>query len=365
LQEAQALLLGSIPHQGIAVDNFPVPRKFHDKVRRFVNNEPKPRPPQGFPVQVEFGGQRARKAQAPQGSPDQVFLRGPKETDLAALRRKIEEFLIEAEQDDKERGFITSFDFPAKYNKNLIGRQGSHINQLREKHDVQIETKEAGKVKIQGPQKKAEACKAEILRLLKAWEDEVNYVVKIDPKYHGMLVGRNGENLQKIQNKVNNEVRIDFPRVSRIADDVSVADTASDVGGKAAQGADEIKIRGPKAKAEKVKDELLSLKQYLEDNSYTATVSVAQAQVPALLGKGGLEMERLRADTGAQIDIPKNTTSERVTVQLKGTKQQVEKAKLELQKRSKVFDDIVTRTIEVDRKHHRGLIGGQGKSIPK
>ena len=361
LQEAQAVLLGSIPHQGISVDDFTVPRKYHDKVRRFVNNEPKPQSPQAFPVQLDFGGQRGRKAQAaPRGSPDRVFLRGPSEADIAALRKKIEEFLTEAEQDEKERGYTTTFDFPQKYNKNLIGRQGAHINQLRDKHDVQIDTKDAGKVKLQGPQKKAEACKAEILRLLKSWEDEVNYVIKVDPKYHGMLVGRSGENLQKIQNKVNNEVRIDFPRVSRVADDASIADTGSDAGGKASQAADEIRIRGPKAKADKAKDELLTLKQYIEDNSYTATVSVAQTQVPSLLGKRGTEMERLRADTGAQIDIPKNGDSERVTIQIKGTKQQVEKAKAELQSRSKTFDNIVTRTLDVDRKYHRALIGGGG-----
>jgi transcription antitermination factor NusA-like protein len=362
LQVAQALLLGSIPHQGISVDDFIVPRKFHDKVRRFVNNEPKPQPPQAFPIQMEFGGPRGHQSQlAARGSPDTVFLRGPSEADIATLRSKIEEFLIEAEEDEKERGYNLTFDFPAKYNKNLIGRQGAHINQLRDKHDVQIETKEAGKVKIQGPQKKAEACKAEILRLLKGWEDEVNYVIKVEPKYHGMLVGKNGENLQKIQNKVNNEVRIDFPRVSRVADDASIADTASDVGGKAAQGADEIRIRGPKAKAEKVKDDLLSLKQYLEDNSYTASVSVAQAQIPSLLGRRGQEMEKLRADTGAQIDVPKSNESDRVTIQIKGTKQQVDNAKAELQKRSKTFDNIITRTMDVDRKHHRSLIGGGGK----
>ncbi len=364
LQEAQGLLLGSIPHEGISVDDFTVPRKFHDKVRRFVNNDPKPPSPQSFPVQLEFGGQRAGEAQtAPRGSPDRVFLRGPSEGDIADLRKRIEEFLIEAEQDEKERGYTTTFDFPQKYNKNLIGRQGAHINQLRDKHDVQIDTKDAGKVKLQGPQKKAEACKAEILRLLKSWEDEVNYIIKVDPKYHGMLVGRSGDNLQKIQNKVNNEVRIDFPRIARTADDASVADTASDAGGKASQAADEIRIRGPKAKADKVKDELLTLKQYLEDNSHTATVSMAQTQIPSLLGRRGVEMEKLRGDTGAQIDIPKNGDSERVTIQIKGTKQQVDKAKAELQMRSKTFDNIVTRTLEVDRKHHRALIGGGGEHI--
>jgi transcription antitermination factor NusA-like protein len=363
LLEAQALLMGSIPQQGISTDDFTVPRKMHDKVRKFVNSEPKPRPPEAFPVQIDFGSQRARRAEpAQKSSPDRVFLRGPSEADIAELRKKIEQFLIEAEQDEKERGFTLTFDFPQKYNKLLIGRQGAHINQLRDKHDVQIDTKDVGKVKIQGPQKKAEACKAEILKLLKAWEDEVDYTIKVDPKYHGMLVGRNGENLQKIQNKVNNDVRIDFPRVSRFSDDASVADTASEAGGRPAGAADEIRIRGPKAKAEKVKDELLSLKQYLEDNSYTATVSVAQGQIASLIGRRGAEMERLRAETGAQIDIPKGDGgSERVVIQIKGTKQQVDKAKAELQKRSKVFDNVMTQILEVDKKHHRSLIGSGGK----
>ena len=72
-------------------------------------------------------------------------------------------------------------------------------------------------------------------------------------------------------------------------------------------------------------------------------------------------MEKLRAETGAQIDIPKSDGSERVIIQLKGTKQQVDKAKAELQKRSKSFDAIVTRTLEVDKKHHKTWIGGGGE----
>ncbi|KAK5451396.1 hypothetical protein LTS15_008160 [Exophiala xenobiotica] len=366
LQEAQAMLLSNIPHQGISVQDIHVPKKYHDKVRRFVNNEPQPTPPNAFPVQVDFG--RARTAQrqpapASRGSPERVYLRGPSEADIAGLRRKIEQFLQEAEEDEKERGYTISFPFPAQFNKNLIGKQGTNIKGLREKHDVEIDTRENGKITIQGPQKKAEACKAEILRLAKQWEDEVNFNVKIDPKYHGMLVGRNGENLQKIQSKVDNAVRIDFPKAIKISDDASVADDASQVGGNRGQPQDEIRIRGPRAKAEKVRDELLSLHQYLVDNSHTATVSVAQGQIASLIGRRGQEMERLRAETGAQIDIPKADGSDRVTIQVKGTKQQVEKAKQELQKRSKAFDDIVTRTLNVDRKHHRALIGSGGSHI--
>lgn len=364
LQEAQAQLLSNIPHQGISVQDIHVPKKFQDKVRRFVKNEPNPSPPEAFPVQVEFGAPREQRQPngASRGSPsERVYLRGPSEADIAQLRAKIEAFLKEAEQDERERGYTTTFAFPAQFNKNLIGKQGANIKALREKHDVEIDTREAGKVTIQGPQKKAEAAKAEIQRLAKQWEDEVNFAIKIDPKYHGMLVGRNGENLQKIQSKVDNTVRIDFPKASRVSDDASVADAASEAGGNKAQAHDEIRIRGPRAKAEKVREELLSLYQYLVDNSHTATVSVAQEQIASLIGKRGQEMEKLRADTGAQIDIPKPDGSDRVAIQIKGTKQQVEKAKQELEKRSRAFDDIVTRHLNVDRKHHRALIGAGGK----
>lgn len=367
LQEAQTQLLSSIPHQGISVQDINVPKKFQDKVRRFVNNEPKPATPQAFPVQVDFGARNGPKLNgASRGSPsEKVYLRGPSESDIAALRSKIEAFLQEAEQDEKERGYTTTLPFPAQFNKNLIGKQGANIKALREKHDVEINTQENGKITIQGPQKKAEACKAEIQRLAKQWEDEVNFTIKIDPKYHGMLVGKSGENLQKIQGKVDNTVRIDFPKSSRFSDDASVGDNASEVGdNRGNQSQDEIRIRGPRAKAEKVRDELLSLHQYLVDNSHVATVSVAQGQVASLIGKRGQEMEKLRADTGAQIDIPKPDGSDRVTIQIKGTKQQVDKARQELQKRSKAFDDIETRTLSVDRKYHRALIGAGGEAFP-
>ncbi|RMZ88902.1 hypothetical protein DV736_g3866, partial [Chaetothyriales sp. CBS 134916] len=354
LQEAEAQLKASIPHQGISQTQLHVPRKHHDRVRKFTNSYPRPARENSFPVQVDFGDNHTRD--------EQIFLRGPDGADIADLRIAIEQFLLDVEEEEKERSYTTTFEFPSKFNKNLIGKGGQNINSLREKHDVDIDTRENGKVRIQGPPKKAEACKAEILKTLKQWEDEVSYIIKIDPKYHGMLVGRNGENLRRLQTSTNNLVHIDFPRVSKVTDDVSVGDTASEVGGSR-QAADEIKIRGPKAKADQVRSELLDLKAYLEENSYTASVSVDSKQIGSLIGRGGQEMEKLRVDTGAQIEVPKGDNGPRTTIQLKGTKQQVDNAKAELQKRARAFDSIVIKTINVDRKHHKTLIGQAGQNI--
>ena len=361
LQAAQEYMLGAIPSRDIHAAEVPVPRKHHDRVRRHVRNQQQEAASK-FPIQLDFGEPRGKHAKGPQ-APEKVFLRGPSQEEVAAMQQLIEAFLLEVEQDEKERDYVTTCDFPEKFVKNLVGKNGANIKTLREKHDVEIDTRETGKVKIQGPQKKADACKAEIIKLGKAYEDEVNYSIKVDPKFHGELIGKGGENLNRLQEKTNKEVRIDFPRVSRSGD---VSDNISEAGGaQQRQASDEIRIRGPRAKADKIRDEILSLAQYLQDNSFTATVSVHKDQVRSLIGRGGSELERLRGETGAQIDVPNKPEGERVTITLKGPKSSVEKARQDIQSRSKAFDAVVTETISVDRKHHRDLIGSKGANIQK
>lgn len=364
LQAAQAFLLGEIPSQEITLADIEVPRQHHDRVGRFVRNQQQAAPAP-FPIQLDFGaprrGQRAAQA------PEKVSLRGPSPSEVEELRKQIEAFLLEVEQDEKERDYTTTCDFPEKFVKNLVGKQGANINALKEKHDVEIDTREPGKVKIKGPQKKAEACKVEIIKLGKQYEDEVNYSIKVDPKFHGELIGKGGENLTKLQNKVNNEVRIDFPRAQRGG---NTSDNISEAGGaQQRQAADEIRIRGPKAKADKIRDELLSLTQYLQDNSHTATVSVSAAQVKSLIGRGGSELNLLR-EGGADINVPNTGAggkheTDRVEITIKGNKAAVDKAKAEIQKRSKAFDSILTQTITVDPKYHRDIIGSGGSNISK
>lgn len=360
LKEAEELLRGSIPHNGISNRDVDVPAKFHDKVRRYVKEEEQS--PAGFPVQVDFGRKRAG---APKDSQNKVYLRHPEDSALEELQRKIEQFLVQAEQDEKERGHTITVPFQSKFKKNLVGKNGRFVQALREKFDVDVKPGDdsSDEITIVGPPKKAEACRAEILKLHKAWADEVSYVIKVDPKFHGQLVGKNGENLKRIVARANDLVRVDFPRQSRSNND-DASEVASEAGGRGRQGAsDEISIRGPKDKANEVRDELLQLKQFFEDKSHTATVSVAREQVASLIGKGGSELNKLRSDTNTEIDIPRPDGSERVTITVRGSKEDVARAKTEISKRSKAFDAVVTKTIEVEQKHHRALIGSAGANI--
>lgn len=163
-------------------------------------------------------------------------------------------------------------------------------------------------------------------------------------------------------------MRINFPRSNNQNDDDAATETGVSQKNFRQQAPDEVIIRGPRKGADEAREELLNLLQWTVDNSYTDTVSVAQSQVPSLIGSGGREMENLRLSTGAQIDVPGAREgadpSGRAEIKIKGTKKQVEDAKKLLQERAKVFDDTVVKTIDVDRKHHRTLIGGSGEITP-
>jgi rRNA processing protein Krr1/Pno1 len=157
-------------------------------------------------------------------------------------------------------------------------------------------------------------------------------------------------------------VRINFPRRNNNDDDEAPSQKNT-----RGQNQDEVVIRGPKKGADEARDEVLNLLQYMMDNSHSDTVSVAQSQVPQLIGSGGREMEQLRLETGCQIDVPGaregSDPSGRAEIKLKGTKKQVEEAKKILQQRAQVFDDTSVETLDVDRKFHRTLIGGSGSNI--
>ncbi|KAJ8105639.1 hypothetical protein OPT61_g10055 [Boeremia exigua] len=356
LQEASELIQRLTRNQPqIACRDLEASQKFHKKIQQFVKEEQASLAQDQVPVQVLFGG---RRPEAASRSNDSFSIRGPSNS-VDDLNAKILAFIEQAEKDELERGHITTFDFPQKYASHLVGKGGENIQKLRQRFDVDVQIDD-GKVTLKGPSLKAEACKKEILSQAKKLEDEATHVLKIKPDYHRELIGAQGKQVERLQTRYG--VRVNFPRRAKNDDDA-----ASQQNTKGNQKADEVVVRGPKKGADEARDEILSLLQYIVDNSNTDTISVAVSQIPQLIGSGGREMENLRLATGAQIDVPGaregTDPSGRADIKIKGTKQQVQEAKKILQERVKVFDDTVTETLDVDRKLHRNLIGGQGANI--
>ncbi|TKX24833.1 KH domain-containing protein 3 [Elsinoe australis] len=360
LKEAQQHILGmTAGHDNIVSRDLDAPTKFHDKIRRHVNKQHESAPQGRIPVQVRVGGQQSQK----KSGPPQVSMRGP-QNDVEELFKNLIAFIEQEEKDELERGFTLSFDFPKEYANQLIGKSGSNIKKLRDEFDVDIQVNE-GKVEIKGPEAKANACKSHIKSLEKKLADEATHQLKIPSQYHSLLIGPKGAQVNRLQDRY--KVRINFPRSNNNnADDDAAPDAEG--GRRSNQAPDEVVVRGPKKGADEARDELLSLLQYVKDNSHSATISVATSQLPSLIGSGGRELEALRLATGAQIDVPNNREGDsgpRAEVKVRGTKKAVEEAKKRIEEAAKSYDSTVTREIEVDKKHHRSIIGGGGEGIRK
>lgn len=353
LQEAHDYLMGTLGDQSnVVAKSASVPAKYQEKVRKFIAREQQTEGEDSIPIRALVGDRT--------GASCDVSLRGPSGS-VDELISKLQAFVVEQERDDLERGYTTSFDFPQKYANFLIGKRGENVNKLRDEFDVDIKV-DSGKVEVKGPKAKADAAKIRIINLGKKLQDETTHVLKIPAQYHRELIGQKGSQVNRLQDRY--AVRVQFPRTT-ISDDQSQAETSSEVGGSRAARSDEVVVKGPSKGADSARDEILSLLQWVVDHSYSTSVSVAQSQVPSLIGARGREMDRLRADTGAQIDVPGANdapdASGRVQIKVKGTKQQVDEAKKFLQQRASEFDSTITKTIDVDKKYHKALIGGGGK----
>lgn len=350
--------------------------RFQGKVRKFVEREQQGAP-SVIPAQLHFGADHGLSGGVNGGLPlseapsatsrpeHEAQIRGPRDA-LDDLKERILAFVEAEKQDELERGHTTTFEFPQKYANYLIGKRGENINKLREEFDVDIQVSD-GNVEIKGPTAKAELAKSRIIALGKKLEDETTHILKIKPQYHREMIGAKGNQVNRLQDRYN--VRVQFPRTTHtMNEDRSNADASSDMGARnnrSNQAPDEVIVRGPRKGADEARDELLTLLQWTIDNSHTATVSVAQNQLPSLIGQGGREVEKVRLETGAQVDVPGTRDNAdaagRVQVHVKGTRKQVDDAKKLLEQRAKVFDESVTRAIDVDKKYHKTLIGSGGE----
>lgn len=334
--------------EGIIAISVEVPLKFHERLRKFVKKEQDKAGPNQIRVRVSNVGPT-------------VTLRGPTSA-VQSLAEKVNAFVEQEKADEKERDFTLEFAFPQQYANHLIGKSGSNISQLREKFDVDIQV-ENGKVQLKGPKAKASAARSHIESLAKDLADETTLTLTIEPKFHGELIGSKGSGAKKLEKRYN--VLIFFPRAEKDGkEDETTADAANEATKPRRQQApNQVVIRGPSKGASSAYDELEQMYRYLKEQSFTDTVRVQRKQLPSLIGQAGAAMDALRQQTETKIDIPndRDSSDSHVDIQIKGKKSNVEKAKKILEGKRAVFDDTVTKTIDVDRKYHRTLIGTGGE----
>ncbi|XP_074655321.1 vigilin-like [Tubulanus polymorphus] len=311
---------------------------------------------------------------------------------------------------------IAEIDAPSWLHRFIIGRKGITVKQItQDLPKVHIEfTDGEDKIVIEGPPGEVEQAREELEKKVKDLTSRMDFVeIKIDPKYHRHIIGRQGANITRIKNETGVSIRIpadgDTSPIIRIEGDPKGVQTAKKelldmaqkmenervrdilieqrfhktiIGAKGqsirdiremfneaqisvpdpAKKSDVVQIRGPKEDVDKCYKYLQKLHQELKENNYQASVHIFKQFHKNIIGKGGATIRKIRDETDTKIDLPSENSDSDVIV-ITGKKANVEIAKNRIELIQKELANIKEVTIEIPHKHHNAIIGAKGRLI--
>lgn len=127
---------------------------------------------------------------------------------------------IEKENEDRRlRAFELVMNVPAEYHPKLIGRKGAVIQELREKHSVNIQVppsstspdeERSNQIRLIGYEENCHQAKEAIEAIIRNLEDQVTLEVKINSQCHSRIIGTKGKNVRKLMDEFKVDIR--FPR---------------------------------------------------------------------------------------------------------------------------------------------------------
>lgn len=304
-------------------------------------------------VMVSLGSRRGGAADPTLGE-DTVLLRGPREA-VERAAEHVRRIAADAEQDSLVNGHTEQVEVAAAHVPHLIGRGGAGVARLREQLGVRVDVDDEQKgrrgdaparITVTGRRECAQEAVARLLAQAQRLEDETTTVIRVPPEMHGALIGQRGKYVARLQDKYG--VHIAFPPSG------------------AERGTDEVSIRGGKQGVAQAKAELLELLQYEQERSHVAHMTVPQRALRRILGRGGSTINRIRAESEAQIDVDAGERAEGegdAVIRLRGTQEAVDAARSALQA---IFDEVqaeATITLSIPARFHGALIGARGQHL--
>ena len=104
----------------------------------------------------------------------------------------------------------------------------------------------------------------------------------------------------------------------------------------------------------------MELIDYERENNNTATISVSAKAVPRILGKQGIQINEIAAETGATIELDRN--GDKNTILIRGNKTAIAAAKKLIAGIAKETDEEAVIEMRVDRSLQSNLIGKGGQN---
>lgn len=291
---------------------------------------------------------------------DKIVIRGPK-ADVDRVELEILRIVDEAKNDSIVNGYTAEFQVDQAHVGHLVGSSGSAVNKLREDLGVRVQfddgpssapadgkkVKKAGSkvtCKIVGRKEGVEEAKRRLLAQVDRLADETTVSIVIPKKFHPSLIGSSGKYAIRLEEKY--AVKITFPR------------DGTD------QKSDEVIVRGGKKGVASAKAELLEAVEYEKETGQTISFAIPSRAVAKVLGKGGVQINQIKTETDAQIDVDKaDSSTPTTTITIKGTKKAITEAKAAILEIAGTVGEETTVILNIDSAYHRQLIGPGGSRL--
>ncbi|KAK9882657.1 hypothetical protein WA026_022524 [Henosepilachna vigintioctopunctata] len=225
--------------------------------------------------------------------------------------------------------------------KHIIGKNGANVNKLKGEFNVTINIDERGVIRIEGNKEEVQNTKEELEERIRKLENEKEKDVIIPQRHYKSIIGFKGENIKDIRDKFN-QVQINFPGPG----------DKNDI----------VKVRGLKEDVDKCCRYLEKHVKELNESSYQIEVPIYKQFHKFIIGKGGVNIKKIRAETQTKIDLPLEVDrSDSITIT--GKKENVEQAREMIRKIQDELETIVTEEITIPPKYYNSMIGAEGKLI--
>ncbi|KAF8844641.1 hypothetical protein BDN67DRAFT_962561 [Paxillus ammoniavirescens] len=302
---------------------------------------------------------------------DIVLVRGAS-ADVDRASKEILRVVEDAKNDAIVSSYFTEFDIDRDYVGRVVGAHGVGVNRLREQlgvkvdvsDDIEEKEKESSKkkkpvhlkskFKITGRKENVEEAKKRILAQVERLADETSETLKIPAQYHASLIGQNGKYAIRLEEKY--EVKITFPRGLSVNGENKTREALKP---------DEVLVKGGKKGVAGAKSELLEALDFEKESNNVLQFTVPTGAVARILGKGGANINEIKDDTGAQIDVDRagdgNSIATNITV--RGTKEAINAAKTAILVIADEVGEETTVSLVIETKYHRTVIGAGGQGL--
>lgn len=228
--------------------------------------------------------------------------------------------------------------------KHIIGKAGSNINRLKDELEVDINIEEVAgvnNIRIEGPIEGVQRAHQEIKEKIEKLDNEKEKDVIIDYRLHSTLIGPKGENIRELRNQYQ-LVNIIFPNSS--------------------EKNDVVKLRGPKDDVDKCHKQLMKNVKEAQELAFVMEVPIFKKFHKFVIGKGGVNIKKIRDDTQTKIELPAEGDKNEVIV-ISGRKENVNEARERILKIQSELADVVTEELIIPPKYYNSIIGSGGKLI--